>query len=173
MYAKIENGEVVQYPVSGTDIRRANPNTSFPVGPLSDEVMREHGCVPVSPTAPPALDELRERLEKTAPVKVGDEWVQHWAVVPISDAERIERTKATREVEVAALKVTTASGKTFDADETAQERMSRAITALDPEEITIWVLADNTPTQVTREELREAMRLAGEAQTAIWVRPYQ
>ena len=50
--------------------------------------------------------------------------------------------------------------------------MSRAITALNPLESTVWVLADNNPTEVTREELQEALRLAGAAQTAIWVKPY-
>lgn len=34
-------------------------------------------------------------------------------------------------------------------------------------------LADNKPSTATREELREALRLAGEAQTTIWVRPYK
>jgi hypothetical protein len=35
-----------------------------------------------------------------------------------------------------------------------------------------WVLADNTIAQVTKEQLRQALRLAGEAQTAIWANPY-
>ena len=34
-------------------------------------------------------------------------------------------------------------------------------------------LADNKPSAVTSEELREALRLAGEAQTTIWVRSYK
>lgn len=85
----------------------------------------------------------------------------------------LERAKGARAAEVDALIVTTASGNTFDGDEASQDRMSRAITALDPGETTLWILADNTPTYITREELREALRLAGEAQTAIWVRPYQ
>jgi hypothetical protein len=33
-------------------------------------------------------------------------------------------------------------------------------------------LADNTIAQVTKEQLRQALRLAGEAQTAIWANPY-
>lgn len=35
-----------------------------------------------------------------------------------------------------------------------------------------WVLADNTIAQVTRVQLKQALRLAGEAQTAIWANPY-
>lgn len=83
------------------------------------------------------------------------------------------RAKNQRTTAVAAIKVTTASGKVFDGDEKSQGRMSRAITALDPEEETLWVLANNTPTMVTREELREALRLAGAAQTQVWAAPYQ
>ena len=37
----------------------------------------------------------------------------------------------------------------------------------------LWVLADNTPAMVGKTELKEALRLAGQAQTAVWVKPYQ
>lgn len=83
------------------------------------------------------------------------------------------RAKIARQVEVDAITVTTQSGKVFDGDEVSQGRMARTIIALNPGETTLWILADNTPDpNVTREELQEALRLAGEAQTAIWVRPY-
>lgn len=85
----------------------------------------------------------------------------------------MSQAKALRTSEVDAIVVTTASGKTFDGDEKSQDRMARAITAMDDTETILWVLADNTPATVTRAELREALRLASEAQTAIWVRPYQ
>lgn len=84
----------------------------------------------------------------------------------------IQEAKALRQAEVDALVVTTASGKAFDGDEQSQDRMSRAINALNPAEETTWVLSDNTPTLVSREELQEALRLSGAAQTAIWVKPY-
>ena len=35
-----------------------------------------------------------------------------------------------------------------------------------------WVLIDNTIAQVTRIQLKQALRLACEAQTAIWANPY-
>lgn len=50
--------------------------------------------------------------------------------------------------------------------------MSRSIVALNDGETVQWVLADNTIAQVTKEQLRQALRLAGEAQTAIWADPY-
>ena len=63
-------------------------------------------------------------------------------------------------------------GMRFDGDETSQDRMVRAAYALNDGETVQWVLADNTIAQVTKEQLRQALRLAGEAQTAIWANPY-
>ena len=64
-------------------------------------------------------------------------------------------------------------GMKFDGDETSQDRMARSVVALNDDSETVqWVLADNTIAQVTRVQLKQALRLAGEAQTAIWANPY-
>ena len=63
-------------------------------------------------------------------------------------------------------------GMMFDGDEVSQDRMARSIIALDLGEKVQWVLADNTIKMVTRAQLREALRKAGSAQTAIWSDPY-
>jgi hypothetical protein len=64
-------------------------------------------------------------------------------------------------------------GMKFDGDETSQDRMARSVVALNDDNETVqWVLADNTIAQVTRIQLKQALRLAGEAQTAIWANPY-
>lgn len=68
--------------------------------------------------------------------------------------------------------IVTVDGMLFDGDETSQDRMSRSIVALNDEETVQWVLADNSIAQVTKEQLRKALRLAGEAQTSIWANPY-
>ena len=69
---------------------------------------------------------------------------------------------------VEAIKVTV-DGMIFDGDEESQSRMSRAVSsATDMSETTLWKLADNTIVTVTAGQLKEAMRLAGQAQTAIW-----
>ena len=89
------------------------------------------------------------------------------------ETQRVQAAKTLRQAEVNAIVITTASGKDFDGDEQSQDRMSRAINAMNTLETTLWVLSDNTPTMVSREELQEALRLAGAAQTAIWVKPYE
>jgi len=63
----------------------------------------------------------------------------------------------------------TVGDKVFDGDEISQGRMSRSIVAMNDTETILWVLADNTPTQCTKAELMEALRLAGQAQTEVWV----
>lgn len=57
----------------------------------------------------------------------------------------------------------------FDGDEESQQRMSRAITASEnDEEVVMWKLHDNNFAEVTAPILKQALRLSGMAQTAIW-----
>lgn len=94
-------------------------------------------------------------------------------VEPDSPEKIRKRKKQDRTEAVSKITVTTTSGKVFDGDEISQDRMARAILALDLGETTLWVLANNVPTSgISREELKEALRLAGAAQTAIWSIPY-
>lgn len=81
---------------------------------------------------------------------------------------------AQRDAAVAAIKVTTTAGNTFDGDEPSQDRMTRAVVAMSaaPAGSTVnWVLADNSVIDATQEELTEALLLAGTAQAALWVIP--
>ena len=94
-----------------------------------------------------------------------------WPPVPVPPPTRDE-LKAQRDAAVAAIKVTTTAGNTFDGDETSQIRMTRAVVALGaaPAGTTVnWVLADNSVIDATEAELTEALMLAGSAQAAIWV----
>jgi type V secretory pathway adhesin AidA len=81
-----------------------------------------------------------------------------------------EQKKAERAERVASILVTTQAGHVFNGDETSQNRMSRAITALRAagQTSTLWVLANNEAINVSVDELAEALILAGQAQTAIW-----
>ena len=88
------------------------------------------------------------------------------------DIKSVQEAKALKDKNRAAamngLTVTTSSGKEFDGDEISQSRMARAVVSSDPLETTNWVLADNSVALVTREELKEALKLAGLSQTVIW-----
>lgn len=67
--------------------------------------------------------------------------------------------------------VTTTSGKMFDGDEKSQERMLRAINiaSITGQATTQWKLADNSIVEVTLDELKEALSLAGQEMSRIWL----
>lgn len=82
-----------------------------------------------------------------------------------------QQWKSDRAAAVAATKVTTQAGNTFDGDEVSQARMARAILGLQASTspAVTWVLADNTVIQATTDELQEALALAGAEQARLWV----
>lgn len=129
------------------------------------------GVIEIAAPVPPAdySDDLYYRTEpQEAPyiiyTRKSDEQIA--AVV-------LRKAKQDRETAVGNIIVTTASGKAFDGDEKAQERITRAIVILpDDTYTTTWILADNTVATVTRVELREALQLAAAEQARLWVIPY-
>lgn len=85
-----------------------------------------------------------------------------------------DKWKQDRAKSVDSIKVTTTSGNTFDGDETSQARMARAILGLEyagPNATVKWVLANNREVDVTGDELREALALAGAEQARLWIKP--
>ena len=96
----------------------------------------------------------------------GSPLLERMAAATLATAKR-ERAEA-----VAAITVEV-DGMVFDGDETAQTRMARAVAAASADsETTVWVLHDNTVAQPTIAQLKQALRLAGQAQTALWTKPY-
>lgn len=102
-------------------------------------------------------------------------WYRVGTAPKFSDEEvamkQLLTAKAEREDYVKRI-VVEVDGMMFDGDEVSQDRMARSIIALDLGERVQWVLADNTVAKVSRAQLREALRKAGIAQTAIWSDPY-
>lgn len=96
----------------------------------------------------------------------------------VAAAKALEEAKEERADTVSKIKVTV-DGMEFDGDEVAQTRMGRTIAAaialgVDLDTYTqTWVLADNTVAQPTIKQLAEALKLAGEAQTNVWIVPYE
>ena len=92
-------------------------------------------------------------------------------------AEALAQAKKERAEAVSKLTVTV-DGMVFDADETSQNRMSRVVAGaqalgIDQSTTQIWVLADNTIAQPTVAQLAQALKLAGEKQSELWIVPYQ
>ncbi len=97
---------------------------------------------------------------------------QQWIKRVVTPAERLAQAKQQRQQAADAIVVTTAAGRAFDGNESAQNRMARAIVGLTDTDRIPWVLADNAVTEITRAELEEALRLAGQEQARLWVLPY-
>jgi hypothetical protein len=83
-----------------------------------------------------------------------------------------EYLKAQRQSVVDAITVEV-NGKVFDGDEISQERMARALKVADitGQASCTWVLHDNSAADVTKDELAQALALALQAQSAVWVIP--
>ena len=81
MYVKLTSGQIDQYPYTVGNLRRDNPNTSFPKR-IPDEMLAEWGVYPVTITAAPSIDERTQKLEQDAsPANVNGAWLIGWTTV--------------------------------------------------------------------------------------------
>lgn len=80
---------------------------------------------------------------------------------------KVERADAVSKI------IVTVDGMQFDGDEESQQRVARSIIALEDGETMPWVLYDNTIAEVSKEQLKQVLRLAGQKQSELWVVPYQ
>lgn len=93
-------------------------------------------------------------------------------------AQALAQAKAERAEAVSRITVEV-DGMVFDGDEPAQGRIGRTVAAALALGVDIntekraWVLADNTIAQPTIAQLAEALRLAGDKMTELWIVPYQ
>lgn len=86
-------------------------------------------------------------------------------------AQELAQAKAERADAVSKI-VVEVDGMTFDGDEESQQRVARSIVALEDGETMPWVLYDNAIAEVTKEQLKQVLRLAGQKQSELWVVPY-
>lgn len=169
LFAKVDAaGNVVEFPVFEFAIRQAFPNVSFPV--VLD--VAPEGYAVVEDTPAPQYNAQTHELVDAGVEKQGDKLVRVWNVTPLSAERLLEAAKMARVEAVSQITITSSAGNVFDGNEEAQGRMARALAAMDDGDTTQWVLADNSVVVVEKAELKEALRLAGAAQTAIWVAPY-
>ena len=65
MHVKLTNGQPSQFPYSVGQLRRDNPQTSFPKV-IPDEIMRRYGVYPVTELPKPDFDPLVQTLKRDA-----------------------------------------------------------------------------------------------------------
>jgi hypothetical protein len=111
MYLKLNNGVIEKYPYSIGELRRDNPQTSFPKNP-SDPLLADWGVFPVKPTGRPEVDYTKNVTEGTpvrqkarnadgtfkadnpdTPENEAWEWVQVWNITDATAEEIEQRTQ--------------------------------------------------------------------------------
>jgi len=87
MHLKITNGQPETYSIG--QLRRDNPNTSFPKSP-SDALLAGWGVYPYTVQDQPTVDYMTQTLTHTALAEVNGAWTQGWDVsnMSVEDAGR-------------------------------------------------------------------------------------
>jgi hypothetical protein len=92
MFVKVTDGLVDQYPYTVGDLRRDNPNTSFPRN-VPEARMAQFGVYSVSHQAAPSYNPLTHRLQSSLqPVLVNGAWVITKTIVELTDAQIASNT---------------------------------------------------------------------------------
>lgn len=86
MQALIQNNAVAAYPYSFAQLKRDNPQTSFPSSP-SSELLESYMVYEVAQADQPSYDPATHRIEEGTPALVGGVWTQAWNVIALTDEE--------------------------------------------------------------------------------------
>ena len=136
MYVKITNGAVDQFPYTVVNLRRDNPNTSFPKK-ITDQTLNSWGVYRVTQEDRPSFDVKTQTISlNTAPVLVGDQWTVGWTINSMSqedvDAFSAQAAVVSREQRNTKLSETdwwASSDLTMTAEQTAYRQALRDITS--------------------------------------------
>ena len=80
MYVKITNGSVETYPYSVGQLRRDNPNTSFPKQ-ISTDILESYGVYPVTEADQPSYTPRTQNIApKNIPTLVNNVWTVGWSL---------------------------------------------------------------------------------------------
>lgn len=94
MFVKTTNGQIDKYPYTVGDLRRDNPNTSFPKV-VPEATMAKFGMYPVGYEAAPEYDPMTHRIEHSnMPVLKDGKWVLTKMVVALTDEQIADRAAA-------------------------------------------------------------------------------
>lgn len=81
MYLKITNGQPEKYSIG--QLRRDNPNTSFPKFP-SETLLAEWGVYPYTVQEQPTYEPLTQTISVAPFVEIDGTWTQGWLVINLS-----------------------------------------------------------------------------------------
>ena len=136
MYVKISNGAVDQYPYTVGDLRRDNPNTSFPKRP-SDDMLVEWGMYPVTVEDEPSYNMRTQYVSfDDTPSLSNGSWSIGWTVLDKTadeitqyDTVMAEVNRSARDEKLAETDWWASSDLTMTAEQTAYRQALRDITS--------------------------------------------
>lgn len=135
MYVKVTNGAVDQYPYTVGDLRRDNPNTSFPKRP-SDDLLASWGLYPVTINDTPSIDERTQTFAiEDAPTLSDGSWSIGYTVssktadeIASYDEQMAATNRNLRDIKLAETDFYALSDVTMSAEMTAYRQALRDIT---------------------------------------------
>jgi len=92
-YVKVNDSGNIQYPYSYDDLKRDNPNTSFPRNPSS---LEEWNVFEVTALPKPTVTFDQVAEPENAPSKVNGQWVLGWVVRDKNDSEVFDEANRKR-----------------------------------------------------------------------------
>lgn len=94
MFAKITNGKLDRFPYTAGDLRRDNPNTSFPKN-ISADTMLSHGMVEVTQKPAPLHDSTTQYVEfGPVPELENGAWVLQPRICQLSQDQLTDRRES-------------------------------------------------------------------------------
>lgn len=100
MFVKITNGQVDQYPYTVGDLRKANPNVSFPRN-IPNDTLAQFGVYPVTIAPAPEYNARTHRLVTQQPTQVAGVWTVTKKAVA-KDQAQIDNENAQQEASIRA-----------------------------------------------------------------------
>ena len=85
------NGTAETYPYSIGQLRKDNPQVSFPKNP-TDALLASYNVSPVTTTERPVYDPITQNLSEGTPTLTAGVWTQVWVVTEATIDEVIQRT---------------------------------------------------------------------------------
>jgi hypothetical protein len=94
MYIKLNNGLIEKYPYTIGELRKDNPQVSFP-SQVPNETLMEYGVFPVEPVGTPTVG-LDKNVSEGEPQNFGGTWTQVWVITDAPYEEHLSRVLAAR-----------------------------------------------------------------------------
>ena len=99
MYAKTKDGSVEKYPYSITDLKKDNPNVSFPKT-IPTATLNQYGVADVVVASRPSFNSATQTInQKNKPELVSNVWTINWNITSLPQ-EEIDEIKTTKQKDI-------------------------------------------------------------------------